>query len=270
MQRLKMQLRLSSKDSKMKLKNKTALITGASAGIGKECAIKLAKKGTHLVLLARRAHKLKELKEKLKKYGVVVNIYAVDVTDYKALEKVAKELNARDILPNILINNAGLSQGLETIDTADVSDWDRMIDTNLKGVLYVSRLIIPMMKEKKHAHIVNLGSIAGREVYAGGSVYNATKFGVHAINKAMNIDLFGTNVKVTNVAPGAVETEFSVVRFHGDKEKADGVYKGFTPLNAKDVTKSILFALKQPRHVNIQEIFLTPTAQRTTYLTYKE
>lgn len=254
----------------MKLKNKTALITGASAGIGKECALKLAKKGTHLVLLARRADKLKKLKESLKKYGVTVNIYGVDVTDYKSLEKIAAELKARGIAPNILINNAGLSQGIDPIDKADVSDWDRMIDTNLKGLLYVSRLIIPMMREKKNAHIVNLGSIAGRQVYAGGSVYNATKFGVHALNQAMNIDLFGTNVKVTNIAPGAVETEFSVVRFHGDKERADGVYDGFTPLNAKDVTKSILFALKQPRHVNIQEIFLTPTAQRTTYLTHKK
>jgi len=254
----------------MKLKNKTALITGASAGIGKECAISLAKKGTHLVLLARREEKLKKLKERLKKYGVTVNIYAADVTDYQALEKIATELRARDIVPNILINNAGLSQGVDPIDTADVSDWDRMIDTNLKGLLYVSRLIIPMMRELKNAHIVNLGSIAGRQVYAGGSVYNATKFGVHVLNQAMNIDLFGTNVKVTNVAPGAVETEFSVVRFHGDKERAGGVYEGFTPLNAKDVTKSILFALGQPHHVNIQEIFLTPTAQRTTYLTYKE
>ena len=254
----------------MKLKNKTALITGASAGIGKRCAKELAKAGTDLVLISRRKEKLKKLKEKLSKYGVTIYIYAADVSNYEVVEKIAKELTARSIVPNILINNAGLSQGLDTIDKADVADWDRMIDTNLKGLLYVSRLIIPMMKELKDAHIVNLGSIAGREVYAGGSVYNATKFGVHALNKAMNIDLFGTNIKVTNVAPGAVETEFSVVRFHGDKEKADGVYKGFTPLNAKDVTKSILFALGQPRHVNIQEIFLTPTAQRTTYLTHRE
>jgi NADP-dependent 3-hydroxy acid dehydrogenase YdfG len=253
----------------MKLKNKIALITGASAGIGKECAKRLAKKGVHLVLISRRVEKLQKLKEELTKYDITVSIYGADVSDYKALEKIAAELEARDMAPNILINNAGLSQGLDPIDKADVRDWDRMIDTNLKGLLYVSRLIIPLMRELKEAHIINLGSIAGREVYAGGNVYNATKFGVHALTQAMNIDLFGTNVKVTNVAPGAVETEFSVVRFHGDKEKADGVYKGFTPLGAKDVTKSILFALKQPRHVNIQEIFLTPTAQRTTYLTYK-
>jgi 3-hydroxy acid dehydrogenase / malonic semialdehyde reductase len=254
----------------MKLKNKTALITGASAGIGKKCAIALAKKGTHLVLISRRMEKLEKLKNKLKRYDVRVRIYKADVTDYKRLEKIALELEAKNIVPNILINNAGLSQGLDAIDTADVKDWERMIDTNLKGLLYVSRLIIPMMKKLKNAHIINLGSIAGREVYAGGSVYNATKFGVHALNKAMNIDLFGTDVKVTNVAPGAVETEFSVVRFHGDKKKADSVYEGFTPLSAKDITKSILFSLKQPRHVNIQEIFLTPTAQRTTYLTYKK
>ena len=254
----------------MKLKNKTALITGASAGIGKRCAKALAKAGTNLVLISRRKERLTKLKEKLSKYGVTINIYAADVTDYQQLEKIAKELQARSITPNILINNAGLSQGLDPIDKADVADWDRMIDTNLKGLLYVSRLIIPMMRELKDAHIINLGSIAGRQVYAGGSVYNATKFGVHALNEAMNIDLFGTNVKVTNVAPGAVETEFSVVRFHGDKRKADGVYAGFRPLSAKDVTESILFALTQPRHVNIQEIFLTPTAQRTTYLTHRE
>lgn len=251
----------------MKFKNKTALITGASAGIGMRCAKELAKRGVHLVLISRRIKKLKKLKEKLQKYDVIVNVYGVDVSDYAALEKVALELQARDITPNILINNAGLSQGLDPIDTADVGDWNRMIDTNLKGLLYVSRLIIPMMKELDDAHIINLGSIAGREVYAGGSVYNATKFGVHALSQAMNIDLFGTNVKVTNVAPGAVETEFSLVRFHGDAKRASGVYEGFTPLNAKDVTRSILFALKQPHHVNIQEIFLTPTAQRTAYLT---
>jgi len=262
-------LHLILKAYKMKLKNKTALITGASAGIGKRCAIELAKKGTNLILLSRRVKKLQKLKTKLERHGVWVNVYEADVTNFTRLQKIAAELEARDIAPNILINNAGLSQGLDSIDKADVSDWDRMIDTNLKGLLYVSRLIIPLMRELKEAHIINLGSIAGREVYAGGNVYNATKFGVHALTQAMNIDLFGTNVKVTNVAPGAVETEFSVVRFHGDKEKADGVYKGFTPLGAKDVTKSILFALKQPRHVNIQEIFLTPTAQRTTYLTYK-
>ena len=246
------------------------LITGASSGLGAEFTRQYAQPENELILLARREEKLKKLKEKLKKYGVHVYIYPADVTDYHALEKIAAELNARDIVPNILINNAGLSQGVDPIDKADVSDWDRMIDTNLKGLLYVSRLIIPMMREKKNAHVINLGSIAGRQVYAGGSVYNATKFGVHALTQAMNIDLFGTNVKVTNIAPGAVETEFSVVRFHGDKERADGVYEGFTPLNAKDVTKSILFALTQPRHVNIQEIFLTPTAQRTTYLTYKK
>ncbi|MBN2815193.1 MAG: SDR family NAD(P)-dependent oxidoreductase [Campylobacterales bacterium] len=254
----------------MKLKNKTAFITGASAGIGKRCAKELAKRGVNLILLSRRKEKLKKLKEKLSKYDVTINIYAADVTQYAQIEKIAKELQARSIVPNILINNAGLSQGLDAIDTANVKDWDRMIDTNLKGLLYVSRLIIPMMKELQDAHIINLGSIAGRQVYAGGSVYNATKFGVHALNDAMNIDLFGTKVKVTNVAPGAVETEFSMVRFHGDKTKADGVYAGYTPLNAKDVTESILFALKQPTHVNIQEIFLTPTAQRTTYLTHRE
>lgn len=254
----------------MKLKNKIALITGASAGIGKRCAISLAKKGTNLILLSRRVEKLKKLKTKLEQHGVWVNIYEADVTNYKQLQKIAEEINARDIAPNILINNAGLSQGLDPIDKADVDDWDRMIDTNLKGLLYVSRLIIPMMRELGDTHVINLGSIAGREVYAGGNVYNATKFGVHALTQAMNIDLFGTNIKVTNVAPGAVETEFSLVRFHGDKERADGVYKGFTPLNARDVTKSILFALKQPKHVNIQEIFLTPTAQRTTYLTHRK
>lgn len=253
----------------MKLKNKTALISGASAGIGKKCAKELAKSGTHLVLLARRYEKLEKLKQKLEKYGVDIFIYQVDVTQLQSIEHVISDLKEKNIIPNILINNAGLSQGLDPIDQADIEDWDRMIDTNIKGLLYISRLVIPMMKGLKDAHIVNIGSIAGREVYAGGSVYNATKFAVHALNKAMNIDLFGTNVKVTNVAPGAVETEFSAVRFHGDKEQASKVYDGFMPLSAKDVAGSIMFALKQPCHVNIQEIFLTPTAQRTTYLTYR-
>ncbi len=253
----------------MKLKNKTAFITGASAGIGKKCAIELAKKGINLILLSRRYEKLEKLKNRLEKYDVKVTIYKADVTNFKKLQKIAQEIEKKGLVPNILINNAGLSQGLDPIDQADVEDWNRMIDTNIKGLLYISRLVIPMMKNFKDAHIINLGSIAGREVYAGGNVYNATKFAVHALNKAMNIDLFGTNVKVTNIAPGAVETEFSVIRFHGNKEKADSVYEGFKPLKAKDVVNSVLFALKQPRHVNIQEIFLTPTAQRTTYLTYK-
>lgn len=254
----------------MKLKNKTALITGASAGIGRKCAIEFAKKGIHLILIARRYEKLKELKKELKDYKINVFIYKVDISDYKQIKKTINDIKQKNLEPNILINNAGLSQGLDPIDKADIRDWDRMIDINIKGLLYISRLVIPMLKEQKESQIINLGSIAGREVYAGGNVYNATKFAVHALNQAMNIDLLGTNVKVACIAPGAVKTEFSEVRFHGDKEKADKVYEGFKPLKAKDVVKNILFVLSQPKHVNIQEIFLTPTAQRTTYLISKD
>ena len=252
------------------LKNKLALITGATSGIGKACAIELAKIGVNLILTGRRKEKLKEIKkELLEKYDIKINIFSLDVTDQKDVEKkLSHSLIKQNI--DILINNAGLALGIEKIDEGILSNWENMIDTNIKGLLYVSRVIVPHMRENNSGHIVNIGSIAGIMNYPGGNVYSATKSAVHAISDSMNIDLLGTNVRVSNIAPGAVETEFSDVRFDGDKDKADAVYKGYTPLSAKDIADLIVYVLNAPKHVNIQQALIMPTAQRNPYSLHRE
>ena len=252
------------------LKNKIALITGATSGIGEACAKELAKLGVNLILTGRRKDKLKDLKkELLSKYDIKINIFILDVTNQ---EDVEKKLSHSIIKQNIdiLLNNAGLALGIEKIDEGIISNWEEMIDTNLKGLLYVSRVIIPHMRKNNSGHIVNLGSIAGTMTYPGGNVYCATKTAVHSLSESMNIDLAGTNVRVSNVAPGAVETEFSNVRFHGDKNKADAVYEGYTPLSAKDIADLIVYILNAPKHVNIQHTLIMPTAQRNPYLLHRE
>lgn len=252
------------------LKNKLALITGATSGIGKACAIELAKMGTNLILTGRRKEKLEEIKkELLNKYDIKINIFALDVTNQKDVEKkLSHSLIKQNI--DILINNAGLALGIEKIDDGVLSNWEKMIDTNIKGLLYVSRVIVPHMRKNNSGHIINLGSIAGMMNYPGGNVYSATKSAVHAISDSMNIDLVGTNVRVSNIAPGAVETEFSNVRFDGDKDKADAVYQGYTPLCAKDIADLIIYVLNAPSHVNIQQTLIMPTAQRNPYTLYRE
>lgn len=252
------------------IKNKTALITGATSGIGKACAISFAKKKVNLVLIGRNEEKLEKLASKLQdKYKITINTIVVDVRVQKVLEvKLHKLLKDTNI--DILINNAGLALGLDTIEDGLLSDWEGMIDTNIKGLLYVSKIIIAHMKQKDTGHIINIGSIAGKIAYPKGNVYCATKAAVQALSEAMNIDLYGTNIKVSNVAPGAVETEFSNVRFHGDKNKADAVYKGFEPLSAKDIADLITYIVNTPAHVNIQDTLIMPTAQRNPYLLYKK
>ena len=252
------------------LKNKLALITGATSGIGKACAFELAKMGANLILTGRRKEKLKEIKkELLEKYDIKINIFSLDVTDQKDVEKkLSHSLIKQNI--DILINNAGLALGIEKIDEGILSNWENMIDTNIKGLLYVSRVIVPHMRENNSGHIVNIGSIAGIMNYPGGNVYSATKSAVHAISDSMNIDLMGTDIRVSNIAPGAVETEFSDVRFDGDKDKADAVYKGYTPLSAKDIADLIVYVLNAPKHVNIQQALIMPTAQRNPYSLYRE
>lgn len=251
------------------IKNKLALITGATSGIGKACAIELAKKNVNLILTGRRKEKLKEIKkELLAKYDIKINIFALDVTNQEDVEKkLSHSLIKQNI--DILINNAGLALGIEKIDQGVLSNWENMIDTNIKGLLYVSRVIVPHMRENNFGHIVNIGSIAGIMNYPGGNVYSATKSAVHAISDSMNIDLIGTNVRVSNIAPGAVETEFSDVRFDGDKDKADAVYKGYTPLSAKDIADLIVYVLNAPKHVNIQQTLIMPTAQRNPYTLHR-
>ena len=253
-----------------RLKKKTALITGATSGIGKACAKHLAKNKTNLVLVGRNEAKLDALSMKLiNKYKINVETLIVDVRSQKVIEsKIEKVLENTKI--DILINNAGLALGMDKLDEGLLSDWEGMIDTNIKGLLYVSRIIVPAMRKQNSGHVINIGSIAGKTTYPNGNVYCATKAAVHSLSEAMNIDLFGTNVRVSNIAPGAVETEFSNARFHGDKKKADKVYDGFTPLSADDIADLIVYVLNAPEHVNIQDALIMPTSQRNPYIHYKE
>ena len=245
--------------------SQTVFITGASSGIGQACAEVLAKEGYNLLLCARRLNRLEKLRDTLlTAYPTIqIHIFELDVRD---AEQVANQING---LPqewkkiNILINNAGLSQGLDPIQDGDIGDWNRMIDTNIKGLLYVSKSVIPHMDTENGAHIVNLGSIAGKEVYPNGNVYCATKHAVDALTKAMRIDLLPKGIKVTSIDPGMVETEFSEVRFHGDQERAKNVYNGVQPLTGTDIAETILFVITRPPHVNINDLLIMPTAQAT-------
>jgi 3-hydroxy acid dehydrogenase/malonic semialdehyde reductase len=244
--------------------SKIALITGASSGIGEATAQLLAREGYNLILTGRRIGRLETLAKHLnEKYNVEVAISSFDVRNRDEVTDNLENLPAKWKKVNILVNNAGLSQGLDPIDKGSYDDWDTMIDTNIKGLLYVSRVVSNWMIKNGSGHIVNLGSIAGKEVYANGNVYCATKHAVDALNKAMRIDLLPHGIKVTVVHPGAVETEFSLVRFKGDKDKAKKVYDGFKPLVANDIAETIWFAVSRPAHVNINELIVMPTAQAT-------
>lgn len=241
---------------------KIALITGASSGIGEACAQTFAQQGYHLILVGRRENLLEKIADQLiAKHEIEVKTLQLDVRDK---EEVAYKLGT--LAPNwkkvdVLINNAGLSQGLDPIDKGDTDDWDTMIDTNVKGLLYVTKIVSTWMVEQKSGHIVNIGSIAGKEVYANGNVYCATKHAVDALNKSMRIDLLPHGIKVTAIHPGAVETEFSIVRFKGDEARAKKVYDGFEPLIAQDIADAIWFAASRPAHVNINDMLIMPTAQ---------
>lgn len=244
------------------LKNKTVLITGASSGIGMSCAESFAAIGARLLLCARRMDVLKTLSEKLKKeYHIEVHIFSCDVRDQAQIKKQLSNLPAewKDI--DVLINNAGLAAGMELVQEADVQDWEDMIDTNVKGLLYVTRQILPQMVEKKSGHIINLGSVSSHQVYPKGAVYCATKHAVAALSLGLRMDLMGTNVRVSMVSPGAVETAFSSVRFKGDEKKAAAIYAGYEPLQAADIADAILYCATRPLHVNVSEIFIMPTAQ---------
>lgn len=243
------------------------LITGASAGIGAACARRFAAEGHDLALWARRIERLDDLASKLAlEHGVTVRTAAVDVRDRNAVEEAASSLAEDAGVPDVLVNNAGLAAGLDFLQAGDPDDWDRMIDTNLKGLLYVSRAILPGMLARDSGHVINIGSVAGHQVYPRGNVYNATKFGVRALTKGMNMDVAGSGVKVSSVDPGFVETEFSVVRFHGDEERADEVYEGFQPLEADDVADAVWYVAGRPAHVNVFDLVLVPTAQRDAFI----
>ena len=242
--------------------SKIALITGATSGIGEACAHLFAREKYNLVLTGRREDRLEKLAKKLNtKYNIEVAVSPFDVRDRQQVISSLDELPAKWKKVGVLINNAGLSQGLDPIQNGSYDDWDTMIDTNIKGLLYVSKVVSNWMVANKAGHIINIGSIAGKEVYPNGNVYCATKAAVDALNKAMRIDLVPYGIKVTGVHPGAVETEFSEVRFKGDKERANKVYDGFEPLVAADIAETIWFAVSRPAHVNINELIIMPTAQ---------
>ncbi len=239
-----------------------AIITGATAGIGKATAEILAKNNYDIVITGRRAENLKIIEDEIRsKTGSNVLSLAFDIRDQSAVKSACEQLTGSWENVEVLVNNAGLAAGLSHIHEGSVEDWDQMIDTNIKGLLYITRIISPGMVKRKKGHIINLGSIAGKESYEKGNVYNATKFAVDGLTQGMRIDLAEHGIKVTSIDPGAVETEFSLVRFKGDTEQADKVYEGFTPLYAVDIAEAILFAVTRPPHVNIDDMLIMPTAQ---------
>lgn len=248
---------------------KTALITGATSGIGKATAIALADEGFNLVICGRRKAALDELQKNLEK-KVKVHSLQFDVSNKEQVNTAIQSLPADFQTINILVNNAGNAHGLDPIHTGDTEDWDAMIDINVKGLLYVSKAIIPQMAERKEGQIINIGSIAGKEVYPNGNVYSASKHAVDAINKGMRMDLNKKGIRVGAINPGLVETGFSEVRFKGDSERAESVYQGYQPLKPEDIADIIRFMVTRPAHVNIADLLVLPTAQASSTILHKE
>ena len=253
------------------MKAKIVFITGASSGIGEGCARKFAKEGWNLILNARTVSKLEELKAELEKeYGIQVYVLPFDVRDRKqaaaALEALPEEWKSIDVL----INNAGLVIGVDKEFEGSLDEWDIMIDTNIRGLLAMTRLVVPGMVERGCGHIINIGSIAGDAAYPGGSVYCATKAAVKALSDGLRIDLVDTPLRVTNIKPGMVETNFTVVRYRGDKQAADNFYKGIRPLTGDDIAETVYYAASAPAHIQIAEVLLMPTYQATGTISYKK
>jgi len=250
--------------------NKIVLITGATSGIGEACAKKFAAAGDHLIITGRRADRLNELKKELENaFSIKVLPLVFDVQDRKAVEDTLRALPVEWQHIDILINNAGLAAGRDSFEDADMNDWETMLNTNVLGLLYVSKAIVPFMIAQKKGHIINMGSIAGKEVYEKGNVYCASKFAVDAINKAMRIDLLKHNIKVTGIHPGAAETEFALVRFKGDEKKAAATYDGLVPLTAGDIADTIFYCTQLPDHVCINDLVITCTQQAGAYYFHK-
>ncbi|MBC8047714.1 MAG: SDR family NAD(P)-dependent oxidoreductase [Fimbriimonadaceae bacterium] len=246
-------------------------ITGASSGFGKACAQKFAASGYSIILNARRTERLLALKADLEKsYKASVYLLPFDVTNKNEVETAIKNLPDNWKRVDILINNAGLAAGRDFFQDGDIQDWEKMIDTNVKGILYVTKFLVGEMIKRKSGHIINVSSLAGQEIYPQGNVYCASKHAVTALSKGMRMDLVQHNIKVTNISPGLAETEFSFVRFHGDEEKAKQVYEGYTPLSAEDIADVIYFAATRPAHVNLEEITILPTAQSDSRTIRKE
>lgn len=242
--------------------NKIALVTGATAGIGEATASKLAGEGYNIIITGRRKERLKKLAEKIKlSCNVEVITLNFDIRNKAEVDAAIDQLPEGWRSIDLLINNAGLAAGLSHIQEGSCNDWDQMIDTNIKGLLYISRKIMPEMVHNKSGHIINVSSVAGKEVYEKGNVYCATKHAVEALTKGMRIDMLPHGIKVSSVSPGLVETEFSLVRFKGDESRAGAVYKGLEPLRAEDIAETIVWVANRPPHVNINDVLITPTAQ---------
>jgi len=239
-----------------------AIITGASAGFGRATAMALARNHFDVVITGRRSEKLEKVEEEIRsKTEADVLALNFDIRVKEAVEEACSKLSGKWENIEVLVNNAGLAAGLNLIHEGSLDDWEQMVDTNIKGLLYITRLITPGMVRQKKGHIINLGSIAGKEAYEKGNVYNATKYAVDGLTQAMRIDLVEFGIKVSAINPGAAETEFSLVRFKGDQEQADKVYEGFTPLYAEDIAEAVLFVVTRPPHVNIDDLLIMPSAQ---------
>jgi NADP-dependent 3-hydroxy acid dehydrogenase YdfG len=250
--------------------HKTILISGATAGIGEACAIEFAKKGYQLILTGRRSERLENLKQKLQEeYSIKIYTLCFDIRNQQEVANAVSSIPEDFKNIDVLVNNAGLAAGVNPIDKGSLEDWEQMIDTNLKGLLYLSREIIPIFKDKKAGHIINIGSIAGKMAYPNGNVYCATKSAVQALTEGMRIDLLPYGIKVSQVAPGAVETEFSIVRLKGDKDAAKKVYNGYQPLVARDIADVVAYVADLPPHMNINDVLVMPTAQANAYMYHK-
>jgi 3-hydroxy acid dehydrogenase/malonic semialdehyde reductase len=255
----------------MSLKGKIVFITGASAGIGAATALKFAEEGVKLLLAGRRVEKLAAVADEARKRGAEdVHAFALDVRDSGAVEAAIAGLPQAWREIEVLVNNAGLSRGLEKLYQGRIEDWEEMIDTNVKGLLYVTRAVVPGMVERRGGHVINLGSTAGHMTYPGGAVYCATKAAERAINDGLRQDVLGTPIRVTSVDPGMVKTDFSLVRFHGDEDRAAGVYKGVKALTPEDVADVIVWAATRPAHVNIADVVLTPVQQANAFLLHRD
>jgi len=253
------------------LTGKTVLVTGASSGIGAACAEVFAQAGCRLILAARRLDRLEAAAERLHaESSTEILTASLDVRDREAVDAWVDGLGPAWSSIDVLVNNAGLARGLSTVHEGDINDWEEMIDTNVKGLLWVTRAVLRGMVARGSGHVVNIGSIAGHETYPGGNVYCASKHAVTAIGRALNIDVLGTGVRVSSVDPGLVDTEFSVVRFHGDQERADSVYNGMEPLHGRDVADAVFFCATRPPHANVREMILMPSAQAAAVHVHRE
>ncbi|MEW5763348.1 MAG: SDR family oxidoreductase [Acidobacteriota bacterium] len=253
------------------MKDRIVVVTGASAGIGAACARAFARVGARVILTARREDRLRDLAaELLREHGTPTLALALDVRDKVRVQAVLGGLPPGWSEVDVLVNNAGLGRGLDRLHEGSPDEWDEMVDTNLKGLLYVTRAILPGMVARGGGHVIQIGSVAGREVYPGGNVYCATKFAVKALSRAMKVDLLGTPVRVSTVDPGMVETDFSTVRFRGDRERAAKVYQGLKPLTPEDIAEIVVWVASRPQHVDITELVVMPTAQSSAMLVHRE